>query len=204
MSQSFDVILFDLGGVLIKLGPSPVPTDTLPATSQFVLGDWFNSAAAIAFEKGQVSPAVFADSLRQELGIDCDRKRLLEHFTRWPIGFYDGVRELLQTLRQDYRLAVLSNTNALHWNRFITEFGLAEQVDHIFASHLLAMCKPEPAIFRHVCDTLGCRPEQILFFDDNAVNVEAAGSLGLQAQQVQGIEQLTAALQARSAIAARQ
>lgn len=204
MTKSFDIILFDLGGVLIELGPSPVPADALRANSRLALGDWFNSAGSIAFEKGQVSPDVFADTLRQELGIDCDRKRLLEHFTRWPIGFFDGARELLQTLRQDYRLAVLTNTNTLHWPRFINEFDLADHVDHIFASHLLAMCKPETAIFRHVAATLGHAPQQILFFDDNAANVEAARAQGFQAQQVQGIQQLTRALQARGAIAASQ
>ena len=125
-----------------------------------------------------------------ELDLRCSVEQLTEHFTRWPKGLFPGARELLQDLQRNYRLAVLTNTNELHWPRFITEFDLPEYVEHIFASHQLAMAKPEPAIYRHVLKTLDTEPGRILFFDDNAANVDAALALGFMAAQVTGFDSL--------------
>lgn len=197
MRKSFDVILFDLGGVLIELGASPLPAYALPDDNGFNLANWFRSNSSIAFEKGLSSPAEFAASFKDELGLNCSTEQLLDHFRDWPVGLFEGVGELLSQLRPDYRLAVLTNTNELHWPRFIDEFGLAGHVDHIFASHQLQMAKPAAEIFHHVIDNLSTPANRILFFDDNPSNVEAAGESGMQAFLVQGFEQLQQQLRAQ-------
>ena len=188
-NESIDVILFDLGGVLVELGASPLPDDATP-DQPFTAVDWFRSDAAIEFEKGRNSADSFARSMIAELGLHCSVDQLTEHFTRWPKGLFPGARELLQELRQNYRLAILTNTNELHWPRFVTEFHLPKYVEHIFASHQLAMTKPEPAIYLQVLEIMDTEPERILFVDDNAVNVEAALALGFQAGQVTGFDSL--------------
>ena len=38
-------------------------------------------------------------------------------------------------------------------------------------------------IFEHVCESLGCTPDQALFVDDGAPNVAAARRCGLFAEQ---------------------
>jgi HAD superfamily hydrolase (TIGR01509 family) len=189
-NESIDVILFDLGGVLIELGPSPLPDNALPADLSFSAVDWLRSDAAIAFEKGHNSADSFARSMIAELDLQCSVEKLTEHFTRWPKGLFPGARELLQDLRRTYRLAILTNTNELHWPRFVTEYHLSEYVEHIFASHQLAMAKPEPAIYRHVLEILDTDAKRVLFVDDNASNVEAALELGFQAAQVTGFDSL--------------
>ena len=196
-SKAVDAILFDLGGVLIELGPSPVPDAALRGVDRFTLVDWFKSAIAVSFEKGQIDAREFAAALIEELGIDCDVDRLIDHFTRWPIGLFSGAEVLLPRLRRDYRLAVLTNTNELHWPRFDTDFKLTRYVDDIFASHRLGMSKPDAGIFEHVVAELGIAPARILFVDDNRVNVEAARRQGMQAEQVQGFAELTRLLIAR-------
>lgn len=189
-NDSIDVILFDLGGVLVELGASPLPDDALPGEQSFTLADWFRSDAAIEFEKGRNPADCFARSMVAELNLRCSADELTEHFTRWPRGLFPGARELLQDLQRNYRLAILTNTNELHWPRFINEFDLSECVEHIFASHQLAMAKPEPAIFRHVLRVLDAEPQRILFVDDNAANVETALQLGFTAAQVTGFDSL--------------
>ncbi|MBK7792074.1 MAG: hypothetical protein IPJ62_05830 [Betaproteobacteria bacterium] len=42
----------------------------------------------------------------------------LAAFAHWPRSLYPGVPELLAALAPRYRLASVSNTNALHWDRF--------------------------------------------------------------------------------------
>lgn len=191
-----EVLLFDLGGVLVELGPRPLPPGPAGGARDFDSGDWLASATAHAFEKGVIGAPEFAQALIDEYGLDCSRRQLLEHFTRWPRGLYDGAGQLLRSLRRDHRLAVLTNTNELHWPRLCGEFGLARLVDDLFASHQLGMAKPEPAIFAHVAAALGVDTAQILYFDDNRANVEAAAKMGFRARQARGPAQLKALLRA--------
>ena len=146
MIRNIQVILFDLGGVLLELGPSPVPAHALPDGRRFDLRNWFHSETAIAFETGRIDASRFARTMVDELELDCSHGELIEFFTAWPRGLYPGVPELLDSLRENYRLAVLSNTNALHWPRLVDEFDLPRRVDAVFASHRLGLAKPEAGV----------------------------------------------------------
>ena len=56
------------------------------------------------------------------------------------------------------------------------------------------MLKPDRESFLQVSAGYACRPEEILFFDDNPVNVAAAKKESINAVCVQGIEELETAL----------
>ena len=187
--STIEVILFDLGGVLVELGESPIPPAWLPENNSFTLSDWFLSETAVSFEKGSITADIFAETLRNDLKIDANPELIIEHFSQWPIGLFPGAKDLLKSLQPKYRLAVLTNTNELHWPRIVEEFRLPEYFECIFASHLLNKVKPESVIFQHVIDELQVAPASILFLDDNLKNVEASRKLGIQSLQVSGIEQ---------------
>ncbi|MGN6637868.1 MAG: HAD-IA family hydrolase, partial [Mucilaginibacter sp.] len=63
------------------------------------------------------------------------------------------------------------------------EFGF-EGNDHLFEktyySHLVGMRKPDKAIFEKVLHENNLKPEETLFIDDIAANLEAAKELGIQ------------------------
>jgi putative hydrolase of the HAD superfamily len=48
--------------------------------------------------------------------------------------------------------------------------------------------KPERPMYEKLIAVCGCRPEEIVFFDDVPVNVEAARALGIQAFVWKGAE----------------
>jgi putative hydrolase of the HAD superfamily len=190
-----EIILFDVGGVLVELGPHPMPPEFgIP------LARYSESSAAIEFEKGFIGAEDFVRRLRDELGIDADVAAMIDHFRRWPIATYPGAIELLNRLRRRFGIALLSNTNEIHWPRFGAEFGLLDCCDRIFASHLLGMMKPEAEIYEHVIDALATAPETILFLDDNPANVAAAASAGMQAELVRGFESALGLLSARGIV----
>jgi len=85
-----------------------------------------------------------------------------------------------------YRRALLSNSNALHWPRMLGDMGLGAAFEHRFASHLTGKIKPDQSAFEDVIATLGCAPHQVLFLDDNRLNIDAAKSLGMHAVRVVG------------------
>jgi len=96
------------------------------------------------------------------------------------------------TLQLVGRPVVPSYTGALH--RCIDEMGLRGAVDTHFVSHLTGRIKPDRGAFEHVLQSLGCSPAEVVFFDDNALNIEAARTLGIQARQVRGLGETERAL----------
>ncbi len=188
--NSFKVILFDLGGVLVELGDSPISSEWLTAKTTFNLNDWFNSETAVLFEKGLIAPHEFIAHFKSDLNIQASSSAILSHFTKWPIGLYPDVNNLLLKLKEKYILGILSNTNEIHWPRIIDEFSIPKYFDHLFASHLLNMAKPDLCIFQHVIAELRVNPEEILFFDDNFKNVEASKQLGINSVHVAGLQEL--------------
>lgn len=54
--------------------------------------------------------------------------------------------------------------------------------------------KPDHAIFEHVIDDLGLPPREVLFVDDNEMNVAGAAQAGLSAEVARGVEQARSVL----------
>lgn len=190
MKERIEVILFDLGGVLVELGDYPVPPEWLPGNDGFTLAQWFSSETALLFEKGQIPAEEFSRRFKKELAIQASIEQIMQSFSSWPIGLYAGAHELLTELGKSYRLAVLSNTNEIHWPRITQEFSIPAYFEHVFSSHLLHCAKPEQDIFKHVIKELKMNPRSILFLDDNLANVNVSRQLGMQGFHVQGIKQV--------------
>ncbi|MEE2829991.1 MAG: HAD-IA family hydrolase, partial [Myxococcota bacterium] len=104
----------------------------------------------------------------------------------WVLGWFDGIPEVLTALRGRFGLAVFSNTNAVHWPDLQQRFDLEERVDRCFVSYQMGLAKPDREAFAYVASELGCAPGEILFLDDNRLNVAAAKEAGLQAAQAFG------------------
>ncbi len=100
-----------------------------------------------------------------------------------------------------YRLAALSNSNAVHWDRNTTVLGVTGLFDAAFSSHQLGCHKPEPAIYRKALARLGVPAERVAFFDDFEPNVAGARAEGITAFQVRGVEELAECLREHGFIA---
>ncbi|MFA9476897.1 HAD-IA family hydrolase [Phycisphaerales bacterium AB-hyl4] len=109
--------------------------------------------------------------------------------TAWLCEPFAGLEALLDALAAArVRTACLSNTNAHHWAMMYGRPGPCrlplDRLDYRFASHLLGVAKPSPAIYEHVEQATSIAAERILFFDDLPANVAAAAERGWQAVQV--------------------
>jgi HAD superfamily hydrolase (TIGR01509 family) len=195
-THPFDVILFDLGGVLIELAGIDRMLELCnhAFSADELWARWLASDGVRRFESGRASPDEFGAAMLDEFGMSIAAAQFLEEFTAWPKGVFPGSFELLQQLSTSYRLACLSNTNALHWPRVCDEMGLARYFESSFASHLVGMLKPDAEIFQHVVEQLGCPPARILFLDDNQLNVASAHAAGMVARRVAGLADVRTAL----------
>lgn len=197
-AQDFDVILFDLGGVLVELqGLDVLLGESLDEShTRDFWQRWLHSPAVRDFEAGRCEAPDFATALVAEFALPLTPARFLDNFLRWPRGFFAGAVVLLQSLRERHALAVLSNTNALHWQRFAAEPGFLACLQHSFLSFRSGHLKPDASCYRHVADTLGVAPSRILFLDDNLLNVDGARAAGLTAERALGVAGVQAALRA--------
>ena len=67
----------------------------------------------------------------------------------------------------------------------------------VVASGLEGVMKPDPAIYRVVCERYGVTPGEILFVDDSARNIEAAAAFGYDTHHFTDPAALRPALEAR-------
>jgi putative hydrolase of the HAD superfamily len=185
------VVLFDVGGVLVDL--SHVPT-MLAWTGNRVSPEelwrmWLTSPVVRAFESGRSTPEMFADHLIVEMTLPIGRDQFLDEFTLWTLGLFPGALDLVGRVPRRYTRATLCNSNVLHWPRVMKDMRLAEAFDHHFASHLMGKIKPDEEAFHHVTTALDCAAAEVLFLDDNQLNVEAAKRVGMKAVQVRGVKE---------------
>jgi putative hydrolase of the HAD superfamily len=138
------------------------------------------------FETGRIEAHEFASQLIEEFEIQVSEQEFIDAFAGWPTSLFPGALELVAQIPRRYVRAVLSNSNALHWPRVRDDMELGGAFDHYFISHLTGRIKPDAAAFEHVVESLRCRPGEVLFLDDNLINVEAARAVGMDAFVVRG------------------
>jgi len=196
VANPYEVVLFDLGGVVIELSGVPIWRSwTRAGDEEEVWERWLRSTAVRRFESGRADAQEFASEIVAEFGLAISPEEFVREFTSWPKGVYPGVLEMLATARGRVRVACLSNCNELHWPRFLYEMGLHDAFDAHFSSHELGALKPDREVFDLVVEKLGCIPQRVLFLDDNRLNVDGAIEAGLHARQVRGPQGMKAVLQ---------
>ena len=190
------VILFDIGGVLVE--PSGVATmltwmrNSVSAEELWKM--WLTSSCVRAFETGRLSPEEFADQVIADFRLPIPRDRFLEEMARWSVTLFPGAIELVEQIPPEYVRATLCNTNMIHWKYVMRNEGLTKAFPHHFASHLIGKIKPDAEAFQHVTQALQCEPREVLFLDDNDLNVVGANSIGMQGVRVRGIAEAERAL----------
>ena len=188
--MTVEVVLFDLGGVLVDIGGIGDLGVFAGETSEDELWRrWLECPWVRRFERGHCDADSFSRGMVDSWSMSIEPEVFLEAFASWPRGLLPGARELVRSISSSSRVGCLSNTNALHADRHWTEFGIADLFEDRFLSHEMGLVKPDRAAFEYVIEVLGCPAERILFLDDNQINVEGARAAGLRAERTQGIDE---------------
>jgi glucose-1-phosphatase len=191
-------VIFDLGGVLVELGPvSEILGETSKQSEQQFWPAWLRSSVVREFETGRCSAAEFGERLVAETGADMTGAEFLERFRRWPKGLMTGASDLVVEVQARLRVGVLSNTNVLHWQYQQDSVEIQDLFERRYLSFEVGIAKPDRGIFRHVLRDLDQVASSVLFLDDNRINVDAAREIGMKADLVRGADAARAALVAR-------
>lgn len=99
--------------------------------------------------------------------------RMFAHFEHEP-----QMSALVRRARESgLRTALLSNS----WGNTYPRDAWEGMFDDLVISGEVGLRKPEPEIFRLAADRIGLQPQECVFVDDMAPNVEAARALGMTA-----------------------
>jgi HAD superfamily hydrolase (TIGR01509 family) len=189
VARPVDLVLFDLGGVLIELSGVRAMLELTGIESEDELWRrWLTCRWVRRFESGGCSETEFAAGVVADWQLGLSPAAFLEAFQGWPVGPLPGAAELVAQTRMSVATGCFSNTNALHWQR-IGGWPLAGLFDHRFLSFDLGLLKPDIAAFTQVASMLGVPPERVLFLDDAALNVAGAAAAGFQAIRAVGADE---------------
>lgn len=181
-------IIFDWGGVLIHL-------DKERCTEAFrklgiEVGDELTNPYGqrtdlMGFEKGEMTIAEFHDTVRRIYASELTDAQIDEAWNALLLDIPTYKLDTLLGLKQHYRLFLLSNTNAVHWEEGRKRFNYQgyhaeDYFDMIFLSHEIHELKPSAEAFSKVVQLADIKPEETLFIDDLKASCLSAGALGFQ------------------------
>ena len=179
-------VLFDAGGVLVALDgvPSLARLLGVEPSHDDLHRRWMSCASVRLYETGKISADNFAAAVIGELGLALSPEAFLLEFNGWLTGPLPGAFELVARIPNRYRVGILSNMSALHWQRIVSMAPL-ERFDTICVSHEIGFLKPSNQAFLTALSRMALSPGKVLFLDDGAANVDAARELGLKAHVVE-------------------
>lgn len=190
----FDVILFDVGGVLLTNSWDVRERAQAAAFFHIDEADLQARHAEIVglWERGGIPMSTYLDvavfheprSFSRDEFIACmlDQSKLL------PNGAMGILKEL--SASGHYLIGSLNNeARELNEYRF-KAFGLRNYFEVALSSCYLGLRKPDLAIYQRAIDIVGGPPERILFIDDRPENVTGAQAAGLAALHFTGANAL--------------
>jgi HAD superfamily hydrolase (TIGR01509 family) len=190
-----DVVLFDLGGVLIDVGGVPPMREMSGIDSDEELWRrWLTCRWVRSFERGGCSAEDFAAGVVDDWKLSVEPAVFLDAFHKWPGGPLPGAEGLVERVRAVVPAGCLSNTNAMHWEHHFSKYPIYEQFDYRFLSFQLGIVKPDRELFDRVAELLPVAADRVLFLDDNAMNVEGATDAGFIARHTRGVDEARTAL----------
>ena len=185
--RRIDAVLFDVGGVILRLADiTTLGTFNGHTEAQPIKDLWSRCEIVRAHETGELNAQAFAQRMVETYAMGCAPDEFLARFCAWPREVFPGIEELLADLDPKLQVACLSNTCDIHWRTMIAAEDMTRLFKRQFLSFRWGLMKPDAAIYRRAISELGCAPERILFFDDNQANVDGARAVGIDAHLVDG------------------
>ena len=194
-------IVFDLGNVLLPFDYSIV-VRRLNAIEEN-LGETFltfykaNYELHRSFERGDLLKKEFIIKMLNALQNKIDEGTFCKIYSE-IFTVNENVASLLPQLKQNCKLVLLSNTNAIHKKYGWEQYEFIKYFDKLILSHEVNAVKPEEKIYNAVAEFTGLQPEEHLFIDDILEYVNGAKKLGWDGIEFTGYENLIIELQKRN------
>lgn len=183
-------IVFDLGGVIINLDiPRTISEFNKLSTKPFesIYTQLQQSPIFDLFDKGQISESDFFLQLKDHLKEGVTDTQMKEAWNAMLLDFPIHRLQLLSTLKSNYRVFLLSNTNETHIAQLESDLykkhgyrNLEPFFEKVYYSCRIGMRKPDSEIFEFVLNQNNLNAHETIFIDDSPQHVAGAIKTGIQ------------------------
>ncbi|MFH1202426.1 MAG: HAD family phosphatase [Candidatus Omnitrophota bacterium] len=181
----YKLIIFDLGNVVIDFDHWIATRRLLNFTHadlKEVYNFLFDSGLTQKFEAGKLTGYRFFSLLKRRLNLNISYR---DFVPVWNEIFFVSpqnrkVHRFARFLKRNYRIALLSNINRLHFGYIRKKFP---QVLKIFSkailSYKIGFIKPNPLIYKKALKIYKLRPQEVVYIDDRKELTDAAAKLSI-------------------------
>ncbi|MFZ5902820.1 MAG: HAD family hydrolase [Chloroflexota bacterium] len=179
--MNFRAVFFDFGGVIVRTehqAPRQRLAERLGLEYEDLVKIVFESPTARQASLGEIRTEQHWEAVARRLGLPVAEAQSIRD------EFFAGdavdrtLVEFLRSLRPRYRTGLISNAFP-DLREYIVRMGFDDAFDHMVISAEVGVMKPEARIYRIALEALNVKPEESMFVDDFAENVEAARALGM-------------------------
>lgn len=198
--MSIKAVIFDLGRVIVPFDFNRgytkleqlcgIPAAEIPARIAA-------SGLVQRFESGAIGPRDFVREFSKQLNLNTSYENFCEIWS--SIFLPDPLipEEMLSGIAKRYRLVLLSNTNAIHFEMIAANYPLLRHFHEFVLSYQVGAMKPLPLIYQRAIEAAQCLPGECFFTDDIPAYVEGARAQGIDAVPFQSAAQIEAELRKR-------
>jgi len=177
-------IILDMGNVLLDYNPNVILDRVCDSDDEkaIIYKELFCGEEWIMGDYGKITNSQRFEGVSKRVPVAL-HKKLKECVEQWDICMdpVEGAQDFCRLVKEKgYGIYVLSNACSKFYEYFPRHYSL-DFFDGIVVSSDVHMIKPEPLIYNYLLESYGLKPEECLFIDDRAENVEGARRVGMKA-----------------------
>jgi putative hydrolase of the HAD superfamily len=202
MTDSIDLVLFDIGGVLGSNGWDG--EQRAAAIEHFGIDaedfQYRHEETVGALESGQISLDEYLDLTVFSTDARCSPAEFKQFMFAQSIPWQESIDVARAVAKSRVRMATLNNEGEELNRHRIERFGLSPIFPTFFSSCWLGVRKPTHRIYEQVFGMTQAKPGRTIFVDDRIQNLRPAAALGVKTILFESADQLRASFQAHGLI----
>jgi glucose-1-phosphatase len=138
------------------------------------------------FERGALSSEEFRENIRNHYQVPPTDAAIDDTWNALLTGIPEQRLQLLEDIRYNYRIFLLSNSNEIHYHHYLLDFrrksgynDFNDLFERSYFSFQIHLSKPGKEVFNHVLKESRLDPAETLFIDDTLKHIETARILGI-------------------------
>ncbi|HIG31877.1 MAG TPA: HAD family phosphatase [Flavobacteriales bacterium] len=196
--KNIKAIIFDLGAVILNINYQNTIDEFSKLGVKNASSFYSKKVQANLFnqiETGDITTEKFLTKLQKETN-NASINQVSEAWNSMLLDLPENRLAVIQYLKKEYSIYLLSNTNAIHidalkkkignikWEKFCNLF------DKMYLSHKVGLRKPNAGIFEYILREQNLKPEEVFFIDDSPEHIEDANKLGIKTHHLKSGEEI--------------
>ena len=175
-------IIFDFGGVLVDWNQVYLYKNVFDTAEEmnFFLENICNAEWNLQQDAGRFLSIATAEKQAEFPEYKTEIAMYYDRWTEMLGGTLDENVKLVKPLKEKYNVYGLTNWSAETIPLAMERYDFFNDLDGIVVSGGEKIVKPDFRLYQILIERFNITPEQSLFIDDNAKNIEAAQALGFQ------------------------